>query len=179
VPTDLADRARDLVGRVLSLHRDQLVQLVDEELDRQLGELIEQRLRDRVGDHDQEPPVGNGATLATEPAVLACARCGQEPRLPGRTIGQRCKSSGDLARKRERRTRAEAAAGEEPRPAQAAPPAEVERPARRRRSGLRGPRSEYDRRTAEECRALIAKAPVELIERDGRTFTLRRLPSLA
>jgi hypothetical protein len=38
------------------------------------------------------------------------------------------------------------------------------------------PRGELARRLAEENRALIDAAPVELVERDGRVYTLRRLP---
>jgi hypothetical protein len=65
-------------------------------------------------------------TGTTVPTTSTCSSCGREPRLPGRTIGARCKAAGDAtrarARRRERRTAAATAGDDGPRPAGIAQP---------------------------------------------------------
>jgi hypothetical protein len=101
---DVEARVRELLDR----HRPELEQLVDVELDRALDAIVVERIAARNG---HRAHVGDDV-------VKLCSRCGAEPRLPGRTIGIRCKGRRDTARQRERRAELAAALAdkEPPRP---------------------------------------------------------------
>jgi nucleotidyltransferase/DNA polymerase involved in DNA repair len=112
--TSVVDHARQLVAQEVDAHRQEFAELIDRELDRQLAALVVERLAARNGH----------ASPRGEASALPCSRCGNEPRLAGRTIGRRCKTADDVARQRrrtrERRTPAPSDDG--PRPGPSAQP---------------------------------------------------------
>jgi hypothetical protein len=82
------------IAELVQAHRPEVERLVREQFDRLAAELVDLELARR----------GNGAVTGATPTgshplpTQLCARCGQRPRSPGRTVCSRCRH----ARARER-----------------------------------------------------------------------------
>ena len=103
------------VSELVHGHREELVELVRQALDAELGALVDQELDAALG---RLAATTNGTAPAQVAGVLAPtgaipaneaqarelrADCGERPRLQARSVCQRCKNRRDLARRRERR----------------------------------------------------------------------------
>jgi hypothetical protein len=79
----LTERIRQAVTRALEQINGDLERLVDQELDRQLRTLVDERLAAR-----------NGHSLQAQPVQTAqlCKTCGERPRAKGRTVCGRCRA---------------------------------------------------------------------------------------
>jgi hypothetical protein len=166
-----------------ALVRDELRGPVSELVRRVVVELVREQLND--GDTGAElrevPPSTNGATSSTK----VCRRCGCEKPAEqfarNRRVCKPCRREQGRTWEEKRGARRKQAAldddeeGPNPRPS---PPTSSRRPSPTA-SSRRGYRLEAGlvARLREERRALIEAAEVELVERDGRIFALRRLPS--
>jgi hypothetical protein len=160
----------ELVERALEGRRDELRAIVQREVDARLAALVDELITTelelrRNGSTGLVQPAPSPAPSSTT-ATKVCRRCGGTKPLaafvPRRAVCRACRNADRQAA----RARAKATADDEdPHPA----------PRRGRQQGMR--LVSHDELTrAEQRRAVIAAAPTSLIERDGRTFMLRRLP---
>jgi hypothetical protein len=101
--SSLEARIERAVHAAIAGRRAELEQLIrtrlDDELQALAGELLADRLAEANGNGavPSEPRTATAAELrrrSSEP----CSRCGVEPRMPGRTIGRRCKTRHDAER---------------------------------------------------------------------------------
>jgi hypothetical protein len=110
VVVDVEARIRELVDR----HRDELIDLVDLELTRQLDRLVAERIAARNGAvHHDDAAITAGHGTMPQPTAGLCVDCGTRAPAPGRHVCHRCRGR----RRRERRAQAAASAAEPPRAA--------------------------------------------------------------
>jgi hypothetical protein len=157
---------------------------VDVELERVTSELVERELelrrnggaegeggaaRRSESRADTPPPIAPATSpIGETPAPRVCRECNDEPALPGRAIGRRCKSRRD--REGRSRARASRTSDEEPAPV-------GNRSGSRQVGGRLVGWRERDR--AEQCRGLLAELRRNGVEhevRDGREYVVLRLP---
>jgi hypothetical protein len=99
---EIAGLIREAIDRELQV-------LVDVELDVVLARLAELRANGaaRVVASAEPTTAGADDTTPARPelrgAAKLCARCGERPRLADRTLCRRCKTAGDVDRRRQRR----------------------------------------------------------------------------
>jgi hypothetical protein len=164
----------ELVTVAVRDRTDELRAIVRQEVDRALAALVselvdgelEQRRNGHVS-HVEDDATAHDRSAPTAVAQMkTCTRCGRERPasefLPARSRCRSCRA----AEQREKRARRRERPRDEPEPT---------RPrARMRRRGVLVSRRDVERQ--EETRRVISAAPVELVERDGRVWTVRRLP---
>jgi hypothetical protein len=161
----------ELVGTALEARRPELVELVRQEVDRRLEALVVELVAGEL--EARRNGAGYSGLSRAEPELEApatrlCSLCGeQKPSSdyqPGRA---RCRS----CRAREPRAASSSSSAARRRAGQTCP--RLPPPGAAERARPSGGRRNLQ--TAERSRRLIAAAQVELVERDRRTFTLRRL----
>jgi hypothetical protein len=163
VELSLETRIRMLVAE----HRAELERLVDAEVDRQLGELVSERIAARNG-----AAVGLSEGPFREPQ-RTCRVCGERPATHGRTVCSRCRHRAERARKRRSdATGPVLSASEEPRGPSPKRRTAPSAPARRR-GRMRG---RLALRLEQELRRQIAEAPTRVEVCDGRSWLVRTLP---
>ena len=209
MPAAIAVDVETRISELVEARRPVLEELVAAAVDRALVELVDQeleqaiaRLAERNGNFPPagttvpvEPTVEAGTDVPSSsstppPATSTCSRCGAEPRLPGRTIGRRCKQADDLARRARRREQRETAAagaqdspdGDESRPgdltAAAAAGEHAARLSAPSTGRFRHPPAVDELERREQRRALIERARANGVDqetRDGRTFAVVHL----
>ena len=94
------------IAELVEEHRADLESLVDQELDRALDAIVVERIAARNGHAVATPAKVSRDGRVREP----CSRCGERPRMAGRTICPRCKGRQNWQRQRERRVEQQAVA---------------------------------------------------------------------